>query len=98
LDLRLDRADTSSQRVFITRPAVTCLADAPAVEIAAGAVRRDTVTLLSSESPSATPAVNPMERTGTFRITYVLYSTADGGVANLLPVDQRRSNVFRLAY
>lgn len=92
--------DTS--RVFIQTPVRVC-APAPAPTLlAAGATRRDTIVLLSTDSPNASPPVPSAARVGQFQLRYLVFGrlTASATIDSLtlLPAEARSSNSFTLSY
>lgn len=95
----LVRADESErpielgQGVCITRPLRL------PIEVAPGATFIDEFELSSSESPNAVPPITMDMRTGVFRLEYFIQRTNRVGgwdAVDLLPLDQRISNVFRV--
>lgn len=95
------RAEPDTGRVFFTK-AWACVGGVPALPIAPGTARVDTVVFVSSDSPGAQPPVQPHERVGLMRVIYRIYgSTTPEGEADWgdpLPIENRRSNVFRIRF
>jgi hypothetical protein len=97
----IQRAPPDTGAVFLG-PIWGCGGGVPPIVIAPGAARRDSVHLVSTEAPLAQPPIGPHERVGLFRVVYYAYSrdwgTSDPNDADLLPIAQRQSNVFRVRY
>lgn len=58
------------------------------------------VWLGSLDSPNAQPPIRPEERVGLFRIVFQLHHVpgVDPDAETLLPLEERRSNVFRISF
>jgi hypothetical protein len=95
----LVRADGSERPIDLGRGVCITQPLRLPIEVAPGATFIDEFELSSTESPNAVPPITMDMRTGVFRLEYFIQRTnrVDGWwPVDLIPLDQRISNVFRV--
>ncbi len=92
------RAEPDTARAFVGG-VWACVGGVPTGKVAPGDSLIVPVRLGSTDSPAADPPITIAQRIGLFRITFALCArpSADSDACKQLPIEQRRSNVFRIA-